>query len=272
MALIIGQRLDHSLNYGHPPLFPEGCRLIQAHLTEPELGRNRRVELGITGDARSVLLDLHREAEKRGLRGRKEWVETLQGLSRAGRKRWEGLENSIETPIHPLRLIKEIRSFSKRNATIALDGGDTYIWALRGFQAYHRHHLLTFGPLGQLGVGVPFAMAAKLLRPEAQVMVLTGDGAFGYQAMEFDTAVRHGIPIVCVIANDGAWRMIKNAQIREYGEGRIIGTELRPSRYEEIVKALGGYGRLVERPEEIRPALEEAFASGLPACINVMTA
>lgn len=119
-----------------------------------------------------------------------------------------------------------------------IDGGEIYLSALRRFHAYHRNNILTFGPLGQLGIGVPFAMAAKLLRTKAQVMVLTGDGPFGYQAMEFDTAVRHKIPIVSIIANDGAWGMIKNAQIRDYGAGRVIGSELRPSRYDKVVEVL----------------------------------
>jgi len=120
-----------------------------------------------------------------------------------------------------------------------------------------------------LGVGIPFGIAAKLARPDKQVLILSGDGSFGFNVMEYNTAVRHQTPIVTVINNDGAWGMIKHDQEAAFGAERVIATELGVTRYDKVVEALGGYGEYVERPGEIRPALERAFSSGLPACVNV---
>jgi len=131
--------------------------------------------------------------------------------------------------------------------------------------------LLSHSPLGGLGIGIPYGLGAKAASPQKQVLVITGDGSFGFNAMEFDTAVRNNIPFVTVIANDQAWGMCKHYQELKFGKGEYIGTLLSPTRYDEVVRALGGYGEQVTSPEEIIPALERAFQSGLPACLNVMT-
>ncbi len=135
-------------------------------------------------------------------------------------------------------------------------------------KGYEPGHWLDNGPTGCLGVGIPFAMAAKVARPDKQLILFHGDGSFGLNGMEFDTMVRHNIPVVCVICNDEAWGMIIHGQ-QARGEDRVIGTRLGFRPYHKMVEGLGGYGEAVERPEEIRPALERAFASGKPACINV---
>jgi acetolactate synthase-1/2/3 large subunit len=124
--------------------------------------------------------------------------------------------------------------------------------------------------MGTLGAGTGYAMAAKLARPQQQVALLYGDGAFGLNGMEFESMVRHKLPVVAVIGNDGQWAQIKHPQKKLLGHSTAA--DLAPGiRYDKMVEALGGYGELVERPEEIRPAIERAFASGLPACINVLT-
>ena len=127
-----------------------------------------------------------------------------------------------------------------------------------------------FTPFGCLGVGLPFALAAKLAKPEKKVIQLTGDGSFGFNVMEFDTAIRHNLPIVCVIGNDGCWGMIKHTIEKIYINKDIIGCDLSIRNYEKIVEAIGGYGELVEKPSDIGPAMERAFASGRPACLNVL--
>jgi acetolactate synthase-1/2/3 large subunit len=125
--------------------------------------------------------------------------------------------------------------------------------------------------MATIGIGIPFAIATKLARPEGKVLLLSGDGSFGFHVMEFSTAVRHAIPFVAVIGNDCAWGMIKNDQAGLYGDQRVVGTELGLIRYDKVVQDLGGYGELVHDPEEIAPAVERAFASGLPSCVNVVT-
>jgi acetolactate synthase-1/2/3 large subunit len=125
------------------------------------------------------------------------------------------------------------------------------------------------GPLGTLGVGMPFALAAQIAHPDKRVVIVYGDGSFGLNGFEFDTAIRFGLPIVGIVGNDAAWGQMLRPQVALYGEARAIGTHLADTRYDKIVEAMGGHGEHCERPEEIRPALERAFASGKPACINV---
>ena len=127
------------------------------------------------------------------------------------------------------------------------------------------------GQFGCLGTGIPFALAAKLARPDKEVVLINGDGSFGLNAMEFDTAVRHGIPILCIVNNDQAWGMIKHGQELCYGGERVIGSHLGAVRYDKVVEALGGYGELVDKDADLIPAIKRALASGKPACINVMT-
>jgi acetolactate synthase-1/2/3 large subunit len=148
-----------------------------------------------------------------------------------------------------------------------MDGGDITVFGATVLRVYEPGHWLDNGPLGCLGPGLPFALAAKLARPDKQVLLLSGDGSFGLNGMEMDTAIRHKLPVVVVIGNDAAWGMVKHEQEDHYG--RAVGTELRLARYDKMVEALGGHGEYVERPQDIRPALERAFASGLPACVNV---
>ena len=171
-------------------------------------------------------------------------------------------------PIHPARLCKEINDFLDRDATIIADGGDASLMANRALRTYKPRHFLGLLPTGTLGIGTGYAMAARLARPDGQVLLFSGDGSFGLNAMEFDTMVRHNLPIVSVVCNDTAWGMMVRDQ-QKWGPDRIIGTKLGFVRYDKMVEALGGYGEMVEKPEEIKPALERAFASGAPACINV---
>jgi acetolactate synthase-1/2/3 large subunit len=136
---------------------------------------------------------------------------------------------------------------------------------------YQPGHFLSSGNFGCLGVGIPFGLAAKLRYPDKQVLVTMGDGSAGLNIMEFHTAVRFGLPIVMVIFNDCSWGMIRHGQKSAYGQERLVGCELGEVSYEKVVEALGGYGERVNRADEIRPALERAFASKLPACLNVYT-
>ena len=126
------------------------------------------------------------------------------------------------------------------------------------------------GPLGTLGVGMPFGIAAQLAHPGRRVIIIYGDGSFGLNGFEFDTAVRFGLPVIGIVGNDAAWGQMMRPQGALMGWDRLDGTLLSRTRYDKVVEALGGYGELVERPEELRPALERAAQSGLPACVNVM--
>jgi len=150
------------------------------------------------------------------------------------------------------------------------DGGDIVGISASILQARYPGHWLDPGPFGCLGVGPSFAIAAKLAKPDKQVLIVYGDGSFGLNAMEYDTAIRKKLPFVGIIGNDGAWGQIKVAQEALYGQGNTPAADLGDVPYERMVEGLGGYGERVEKPSEIRPALERAFASGVPACINVL--
>ena len=159
------------------------------------------------------------------------------------------------------------------DAYYVADGGDTSYYGLAGFSSIHRAGVLipAGALLGCLGTGIPFAIAAKLAHPDKPVIVLNGDGSFGFNSMEFDTAVRHNIPIICVVNNDCAWGMIKHSQEMSIGADRCTCAELGMRHYEKMVEGLGGYGEMVTRDEDIVPALQRAAASGKPACVNVVT-
>ncbi len=268
VILLIGTRLNYGLNFGRPGLFSEEGKWIQIDIEPREIGRNRPIDIGITGDARAVLSQMIEEGQDR-CKGRKElpWLEECREYVRSRQGQLEAEMNSNSVPIHPARLCKEIRDFIDRDAIIIMDGGDCTMWGASVFRGYEPGHWLDNGPTGCLGVGIPFAMAAKVAKPDKQVVLLQGDGSFGLNAMEFDTMVRHNIPIVCVICNDEAWGMVMHLQ-QTRGEDRVIGSRLGFRPYHKMVEGLGGYGEAVERPEEIRPALKRAFASGKPACIN----
>ncbi|MBI2305265.1 MAG: hypothetical protein HYU86_11050 [Chloroflexi bacterium] len=269
VVLLVGTRLDYNLAYGRPPLFSPTARWIQVDIHAEEIGRNRPIEVGIVGDAKMVLAQMV-EAALPSCRGRRDspWVEACRHYLVGRREAIRGELTSDAVPIHSARLCQEVANFLDRDATVVVDGADIGDWAATVLRCYHPGHWLDVQPNGCLGSGISFAMAAQLAWPQSQVVVIHGDGSFGLNAMEFDTAVRHHIPFVSVIGNDGAWGQVKNLQL-EKGPDRVIGTELGFTRYDLVVEALGGHGEYVEKPEDIRPALERAFASGKPACVNV---
>ena len=269
VVAVIGTPLDFRLGYGRPPTFSEEAKVIQVDFEATDIGKNRPIEVGISGDVRAVLGQITQEIQ--GRPGQEsEWVRELREGESSIRKEDEPALNSNAIPIHPLRLCREIRDFLDRDATVIGDGGDIVSFAARALNIYYPGHWLDPGPMGCLGAGTGYAMAAKLARPQEQVLIVSGDGSFGLNGMEFDTMARHDIPVVSVISNDGAWGQEKHGHIAQYG--RAVGAELRQgTRYDRMVESLGGHGEYVERPEDIRPALERAFASGKPACVNVLT-
>jgi acetolactate synthase I/II/III large subunit len=169
-----------------------------------------------------------------------------------------------------MRLYAELARVLDRDAIVIGDGGDFVSYAGRVIDSYAPGCWLDPGPFGCLGTGPGYALAAKLAHPDRQVVLLLGDGAFGFSGMEFDTLARHGVNVVGVMGNNGIWALEKHPM--EFLYGYSVAADLRPAtRYDEVVLALGGHGELVERPEDVANALERAFASGLPALVNVLT-
>jgi acetolactate synthase-1/2/3 large subunit len=272
VVLVLGKRIDFRLKYGGPGFFDPKARIIQVDTFPGEIGKNRDVELGILTDARSALKQLATAAGEEKNWGKKAWTDHLRKVAQDNKAEFAQFEDSDEIPIHPLRLCREVKKWLDEDTTIVFDGGDFVHWCRLALSAQKPGHWLRLGPLAAIGASVPFAIAAKLARPDKQAVVLTGDGAFAFFGWEFHTAVRHKIPIVVIIGNDKGWGLERELQTAIYGKEKVIGCELGLVRYDKVVEALGGHGEFVEKPEELQPALERAFKSGLPACVNVMTA
>jgi acetolactate synthase I/II/III large subunit len=268
VALIVGTRLDWTIGYGRPPLFNPDLKVIQIDIAHEEIGKNRRVDVGITGDALSVLKDLG-EALGGKCQVANEWVTTVKSMMAVVRMQFSSNLREGAQFIHPVSLCQELRRLLPRDAIVAVDGGDIAVFANMVMDALGPGSLMWVGGFGHLGVGIPYGIAAKLAHPEKNVVVLSGDGSVGFSFMEFDTAIRHKVPFVTVVSNDAGWGQIRRGQIKKYGKDRVVGSNLSSRPYHEAVKAMGGHGEAVERLEHLQGALDRAFASNLPACINV---
>ena len=265
LIVLVGALLDFRLNFGQPPVFAEDVRLIYVDVDDHR--KHRPAEVAIFGHVKAALLQL--AAAVAGAPRSDEWVARLRETEAVGRKRDESMTQSDSSPVHPARLIAEVDRFADPDAIIVGDGGDFISFAGRLIERSQPGLWIDPGPFGCLGSGPGYAMAAKLARPDRQVVLLSGDGAFGFSAMEFDTMVRHRIPVVCVVGNNGIWALEKHPMQNMLGASVAADLGSR-TRYDKVVEALGGYGELVDRPDEIRPAMERAFRSGVPACVNVI--
>ena len=267
LVLALGVRFNWLLMFGQ--IFPL-AKLVRVDIDPNEIDRNRAADVGMVGDLGLTLRQLIPLVKKQ------DHTAWREGLKEAYLPMVQGeidARNNPSSPIHPVRLVAQVREAVGDDALYIVDGGDTSYFGVTGLVAKEKAAVLGVagGQFGCLGTGVPFAIAAKAARPDKQVVVINGDGSFGLNAMEFCTAVRHGLPFVCIINNDRAWGMIKHGQEICYGDDRIIGSELGVVHYERMVEGLGGYGELVEKDEDIIPAVKRALASGKPACINVLT-
>lgn len=264
--LAIGTRMDFRLNHGQPPLIPAEAKVLWFDLAAEDIGVNRGAAVGLVGD---VGLSMRQVADATQPIANEEWLTYIRNEEKRSLERDVAALNSDATPIHPMRFCREIRDFIDEDTTVVGDGGDIVSYGGKVINVAKPSYWLDAGPMGCLGTGTGFAMAAQIARPGQKVLILSGDGAFGLNGMEFESMVRQKLPIVTIIGNDGAWGQIKHPQRAMIGHATAA--ELTPGiRYDKMVEALGGYGELVERAEDIRPALERAFGSGLPACVNVL--
>lgn len=272
VVLLVGGRMGDLDFWGRTPAWGEvGVQTwIQIDLDPQSIALNRPVDLALAGDAKSTLRLILEAVQRRSGRKREnqQFADAREAQS-AWLHGWEEGAHSDASPIHPLRMMREAREFFPRHAICAIDGGTTAVWAFYQNRIYEPRTFLSATDSGHLGSGVPFAVGAKIARPEAPVYCITGDGSFGFNALELETARREGANIIVLIANDRAWGMIKGGQKLVYGE-RYIGVDLSDARYDLLAQALGCYGERVTEPSQIRPALERAAASGLPAVLDVI--
>ncbi|MEA2360071.1 MAG: hypothetical protein QOI62_3331 [Solirubrobacteraceae bacterium] len=266
VALVVGVPMDFRLGFGQS--FGEETELVVVDRAEPLREHPRKVAAELYGSVGGILDALRSEAapgiDTRG------WVAELRASEDEKRSAERAELDDDRAPLHPMRLYRELGEVLDRDAIVVGDGGDFVSYAGRVVDSYLPGCWLDPGPYGCLGSGPGYALAAKLAHPERQVVLLLGDGAFGFSGMEFDTLARHGVDVVGVMGNNGIWALEKHPM--EFLYGYSVVADLRPAtRYDQVVEALGGHGELVERPDELRPALDRAFSSGRPALVNVLT-
>ena len=265
VVLFLGKLLDFTIGYGLPPIVSDTAKVIQVEPSAGQVGRNRGVDLGIVGDVGPVVAQLCASAAAHEWKDLP-WLQRLREMRAAERARIEAFATH-ETPLRSMFVHNTLAAVLQPDDVLVFDGGD-YAYYGRAYLPARRPRSWYYLPnLGMLGSAVPVAMAAKLARPGSRVFCITGDGSFGFNGMELDTAVRHGLDIVVLLGNDAAWGIDKNIQLGLYGKAVV--TDLAPTRYDIVAEGLGAHGELVERPAELAPALQRALAAGKPALLNI---
>jgi acetolactate synthase-1/2/3 large subunit len=267
VALVIGVPMDFRLAFG--AAFGEETEIVVIDVAEGERALPRAAAAECYGPLAPTLEDLRTAAGGKALAS-EAWVAELRATEIERREAERAEREDDRSPLHPMRLYAELGEVIDRDAIVIGDGGDFVSYAGRVIDSYQPGCWLDPGPFGCLGTGPGYALAAKLAHPERQVVLMIGDGAFGFSGMEFDTLARHGVNIVGVMGNNGIWALEKHPM--EFLYGYSVAAELRPeTRYDQVVEALGGYGELVSTAAELKPALARAFSSGKPALVNVLT-
>jgi acetolactate synthase-1/2/3 large subunit len=267
--LLAGTLLDFRMAFGKT--IPADAKIIQLDMDATLIGQNRQSDVGLVGNLACSFELLLEEMKNTGLRlDFSDWRDQLRKIEIAAEAKVEAALGSDEVPVDPQRMCREVRDWldTLEDPIVIGDGGDIVATAAKIIPVKREGAWMDPGPLGTLGVGMPFALAAQAANPGKRVVIVYGDGSFGLNGFEYDTAVRFNLPIIGIIGNDAAWGQMMRPQGAIYG--MFENTLLNPTRYDKVVEALGGYGELVERPQDIRPALERAAASGKPALINVI--
>ncbi|MDP6065286.1 MAG: thiamine pyrophosphate-binding protein [SAR202 cluster bacterium] len=264
-VVLVGRKQDIILGYGMSPTISPDAKIIQIDPSEAEIGRNRGVSLGIVGDIEAIAGQLTEEASRHSWSDLP-WLKELQQARDEQVRFLESLAVS-ETPMHAMFVHKTVSEILRDDDSLAFDGGDFCHFG----KAYHPSRTPKswsyLSPMGMLGSALPAAMTAKLAYPERRSIMFTGDGAFGFNGMEFDTAVRHHLPVVAIMGNDAAWGIDRQIQLQVFGKPVV--TDLLPTRYDKVVEGLGGHSEHVEEPSDLAPALQRAFDSGRPSLVNI---
>jgi acetolactate synthase-1/2/3 large subunit len=268
--ILAGTLLDFRMRFGQT--IPAAAKIIQLEMDATLIGQNRQSDVGLVGNLSGSFALLLEELKHRGVSlDFSGWRDELRVIEDAAEAKVQAALDSDEVPIDPQRMCREVRDWldTLGEPVVIGDGGDIVATAAKIIPVKSEGAWMDPGPLGTLCVGMPFALAAQLSHPGRRVVIVYGDGSFGLNGFEYDTAVRFGLPIIGVIGNDGAWGQMMRPQGAIYGWDQLHATILNFTRYDKVVEALGGHGEYVERPEDIRPALERAAASGKPALVNV---
>jgi thiamine pyrophosphate-dependent acetolactate synthase large subunit-like protein len=266
LIVILGTRTNYVIGHALPPRFRADAKTARIDIDPEEMGNSaRNIDIPLVGDCKSVLQQLCEAVDGKTAERFAPWRQKL-AEGEAKKRLRAGGNYPTDGDIHPLRLCEEIKSFMQREAILSVDGQEILNFGRQSIPTFVPGHRLNSGPFGTMGVGLPFAVGAKAAKPDAQVICLHGDGSFGQNAMELDTAVRHKLPLLCVISLNGGW----TADPERNKPGRDLGY----TRYDKMAEALGCYAEYVEEPEAIRPALLRAWQKvedGMVGFVNVKT-
>jgi acetolactate synthase-1/2/3 large subunit len=271
LIILAGTLLDFRMRFGQT--IPAESKIIQLEMDATLIGQNRSTDVPLVGNLACAFEALSQEMKSGGQQlDFSLWRDELRQIEEAAEAEVQAALDSEEVPIDPQRMCRGVRDWLETldRPVVIGDGGDIVATAAKIIPVRREGAWMDPGPLGTLGVGMPFALAAQLANPDKRVVIIYGDGSFGLNGFEYDTAVRFGLPIVGVVGNDGAWGQMMRPQGAMLGWDRLDGTLLGHTRYDKVVEALGGHGELVEHPDQLQPALERAAASGKPALVNVI--
>ena len=266
VILLLGRKQNYMVGYTQPPVFRSDAKLIQIDPEASEIGRNRDVALGVVADIEAALEQLTEAASQHNWPPSWPWIDELRQSRAEQRLELEALSTSRE-PLHAMAVHQAVSKHLREDDCLVFDGGDFCHFGRSYLPARQPKRWLYLASSGMLGSALPSALGALVAYPDSRVVLFCGDGAFGYNAIEIDTAVRHNLPVVIIIGNDAAWGIDRQIQLGLYG--RPVATDLLMSRYDHVAEGLGAHGEFVEHADELEPALARAFGSGRPAVINV---
>jgi acetolactate synthase-1/2/3 large subunit len=269
--VILSLGVDWDFRTGFGAKIHPDATIIHIDQDPSKIGWNRDAGIGVVADPGTVIAQLAAIPERFAPTGSRDWTATVFESEAAKQATADEAANSDSDPIHPERFAREVADFFADDSIVAADGGDIVSTTAKWLRTSRPGGLLDPGPFGCLGVGAPFALAAKAVEPDTRVGIVYGDGSFGFNGMEYDTLIRHNLPVVGVVGNDGAWNNIRTLHRMAHPDSSYL-SEIGFRPYEKMVEGLGGYGELVEKPADIRPALERAQDAGVPALVNVKIA
>ncbi|OZI59564.1 thiamine pyrophosphate-binding protein [Bordetella genomosp. 11] len=271
--LLLGKRLDFTLKFGKAPAIAAACTFLQVDAEAAEFERTRRAvgprlaecALADTASALGALL----QATAAASNGHDAWTRDVRDAIAYRPPAWQTAASAVPGRMHPVQALAPLQKLldSHPDSVFIADGGEIGQWAQACLRAPNR---VINGVAGSIGAALPFALAARLARPEAPVVAVMGDGTFGFHTAEIDTAVRYRLPFIAVVGNDARWNAEYQIQLRDYGKDRLIGCELLPARYDAVTAAFGGFGRQVTDPAQVAAAVDDAHRAALPACLNIM--
>jgi acetolactate synthase-1/2/3 large subunit len=266
LLIALGVPFDFRLDYGRPGTLAPTAKIVHVGIEAESLGKNRAVDVAVHSDPGLFLASLREAVKSKECPA---WLSSLRAEETSRQQKLDAEIANSDDPPNPLRVCAEIGARLGPDDIVIGDGGDFVATAANVIPLAWPQLWMDPGPLGTLGIGPGFAMAAKLLRPNSRVVIVYGDGSFGLHALEFEALIRQKLPVVSVIGNDAAWMQIRRGQVQFYGEPRAVATGLEYTRYERVVEALGGKGFWVDKLSDLGPALDAAFSSDVASCVNV---